>query len=255
MRTRIKICGLTNLDDALCAASAGADLLGFIFAPESRRYVTAKQVRPIVEGVLASCRLTGQTAPRFVGVYVDEQIGRIESDLEFAGLDYAQLHGSESLAMLSDLRGRGFKAIRPDAHEWTSNALQAEAFAAAGVHDGPRLLVDAYSPDAHGGTGRLADWRHAAVLARRVDGLMLAGGLTPDNVAAAIATVHPWGVDVSSGVERRPGRKDHAKIQRLITAVCAADARGRHTTRFHPMRSRRFSHSLLARIYSYLPVT
>ena len=219
MAVQVKICGLTNLEDALCAAQAGADMLGFIFTSKSARFVTRAHVSSIIHGVREDCRSRGTGVPKFVGVFVDENANVIESTLDAVGLDYAQLHGSESLEVLRHFSRRVFKAVRPRPDEEIISATQIEAFASLGVDGGPSLLIDAYTPDAYGGTGQRADWTYASAVARRVDGLMLAGGLNPDNVAAAIKAVHPWGVDVSSGVEAQPGRKDHAKVRSFVTAV------------------------------------
>ncbi len=136
-----------------------------------------------------------------------------------AGLDYAQLHGDEGPEQLAEQRGRGFKAVRPGSLD---EALDAAArYAGFGPKGGPNLLLDAYHPGEYGGTGIRADWSTAAVIASRVPRLLLAGGLTPQNVAEAIAAVQPWGVDVSSGVEAAPGRKDHAKLRDFVRAALA----------------------------------
>ncbi len=207
---RVKICGLTNLEDAQVAAQAGADLLGFIFYPPSPRYVTPAQVR----GILAELRdsIDGPL-PRTVGVFVDEPLEAVQAILEEATIDYAQLHGGEPPVLLEQLAGRAFKALRPSSRE--EALADAEWYAELGLPDGPQLLLDAYDPQAYGGTGRKADWAVAQELARSVR-LLLAGGLTPANVARAVETVQPWGVDVSSGVERAPGRKDHAAVRAFV---------------------------------------
>jgi phosphoribosylanthranilate isomerase len=225
-RTRVKICGLTALADALCAAEAGADFLGFVLYPRSPRFVTPDQVAVIVAGVR---RHLGLDALRFVGVFVDEPVERVRATLDRAGLDLAQLHGSEPPAALAALPGRAFKAIRPQ------NRAEAEAALVTytpptGPGPFPGLLLDAYHPDRFGGTGLAADWALAADLARRTR-LLLAGGLAPENVADAIARVLPWGVDVSSGVEHSPGVKDHDRVRAFIQAVRAADRAARRIDR------------------------
>ncbi|RME13208.1 MAG: phosphoribosylanthranilate isomerase [Ardenticatenia bacterium] len=218
-RTFIKICGLTNEDDALAAAEAGADFLGFVFYPKSPRYVTPETVARIVETVRATY---GADAPRFVGVFVDETPERVRAILDTAGLDLAQLHGSEPPAEVRMLAPRAFKAIRPQTRG------DAEATTAAYAHVIPReahlpqFLMDAYHPWEVGGTGIVADWAVGLVLARSYR-LLLAGGLTPETVGAAIARVQPWGVDVSSGVEREKGRKDHARLRAFVEAVRTAN--------------------------------
>ncbi len=238
--TRVKICGITNLADARVAVEAGADLLGFILYPRSPRYVEPEVIREIVEGMkneIKDSKLKiGATAgefpppnlqfsifnfqfPRFVGVFVNEPIARVAAILEETGLDYAQLHGDETPEMMAVLEGRAFKALRPANAD--AAAAQAERYAGLGPKEdhAPRWLMDAYDPHEYGGTGKRADWHVAASLARRYPGLLLAGGLTADNVDAAIRAVRPWGVDVSSGVELRPGRKDHEKVLAFIRHV------------------------------------
>lgn len=209
--TIVKICGLTNLEDALAAAEAGADLLGFILYPKSPRYVTPEMVAAIVAGVRAAT----PTPPRSVGVFVNESTAQVLTTLAQTGLDLAQLHGDEAADDLLALHGRGFKAVRPTGLE---DALAlAQEYASSGA--GPDLLIDAYDAHAYGGTGQRADWAAAAIVAQRVPHLLLAGGLTPEHVAAAVQAVRPWGVDVASGVEQAPGRKDHAKVRAFITAA------------------------------------
>jgi phosphoribosylanthranilate isomerase len=140
--------------------------------------------------------------------------------LDYCGLDLAQLHGEETPELLAVLPGRAFKALRPrDAAE---AANQADLFARFGPAGGPDLLVDAYHPALRGGGGKTGDWQLAAGLASQ-HRLLLAGGLTPDNVAAAIAQVHPWGVDVASGVEAMPGRKDHNRVRAFVAAAKGRD--------------------------------
>lgn len=211
--TIVKICGLTNLEDALVAAAAGADLLGFILYPKSPRYVAPEAITEILAGVRAAF----PAPPRSVGVFVNAPTTQVLAVLDHTGLDLAQLHGDESAAEVAALAGRGFKAVRPAGFE---DALAlAKAYAAIGASAGPAMLIDAYDPHAYGGTGQRSDWTAAAAVAQRVSHLLLAGGLTPDNVAAAVQAVRPWGVDVASGVEASPGRKDHAKVRAFIAAA------------------------------------
>lgn len=226
----VKICGLTTIDDALVAVDAGADLLGFIFYDKSPRYITPTEVRAIVTRLRpADHRLpitdhgspiTVHRSPLLVGVFVNPSLEQVVRTLDYCGLDLAQLHGEEAAELLAALPGRAFKALRPrDAAEAAS---QAAAFARFGPASGPDLLVDAYHPTLRGGAGQTGDWSLAASLAGR-HRLLLAGGLTPDNVAQAIAQVHPWGVDVASGVEAAPGRKDHDRIRAFIAAARGDD--------------------------------
>jgi phosphoribosylanthranilate isomerase len=216
--TKIKICGITNPQDALLAAEAGADFLGFILYARSPRFVAVAAIRQISDAVRGACGATGR--PRLVGVFVNEAPPAVAAALADGGLDYAQLHGEEAEADVAALSGRAFKALRP--------ANAADALAGAErywpLSDGlgPRLLIDALAPGgAYGGTGHQADWEAAAAVAQRYPGLLLAGGLTPANVGTAVATVRPWGVDVSSGVELAPGRKDAGQVRALIAAVRA----------------------------------
>ncbi|GAB4514553.1 MAG: phosphoribosylanthranilate isomerase [Anaerolineae bacterium] len=222
---RVKICGLTRLEDAWCAVEAGADFLGFICYPRSPRYLTPRDIRRIV----AEVRARGAQTPA-IGVFVNASLMEVRQVMEAAGLDLVQLHGDEPPDWVAALGGRAFKAIRPPTLSEGITAWERYRPVTSTALEHPRLLVDAYHPDAYGGTGAIGDWTMAAELARRCDRLLLAGGLHPDNVAAAVAMVHPWGVDVSSGVESAPGRKDHGKIRAFIAAVRepgqAADKRG-----------------------------
>ncbi len=211
--TFVKICGLTNLEDARVAVDAGADLLGFIFYAKSPRYVAPEQVATIA----CALRDDGARLPRLVGVFVNASVAEIQRIAAQVGLDHVQLHGNENADWFAPLAGRAYKAVRPaDAASAQASSVQ---FAPLGCATGPTLMIDAYDPQAYGGTGKQTDWHVAADLARQYDGLLLAGGLTPENVAAAIELVQPWGVDVASGVEAEPGRKDHAKVRAFVQAV------------------------------------
>ncbi|RME51684.1 MAG: phosphoribosylanthranilate isomerase, partial [Caldilineae bacterium] len=193
---RVKICGITNEEDALFACTAGADFLGFIFYPPSPRYVTPSKAKEIIQTVQAWCTRENLARPGFVGVFVNESAARVSELLVLAGLDYAQLHGEETPALFEPLAGRAFKALRP--RDEDAALAQALIFAPLGPPTGPQLLIDAYDTESYGGTGKRADWGVAADLARRVPRLLLAGGLNPENVAKAVQVVRPWGVDVSS---------------------------------------------------------
>lgn len=210
--TNIKICGLTNLTDALVATEAGADLLGFIFFPKSPRNVTPDTVATIIPAVREVNPIV-----KTVGVFVNERADRIATIVDQTGLDFIQLHGDETVDWFTSLNGRCYKALRPaDAQ---AAATQAATYAPLSTIDGPHWMLDAYDPHAYGGTGKRADWQTAAQLAQQYPGLLLAGGLTPENVAQAIGVVQPWGVDVASGVEAEPGRKDHAKVRDFVQQV------------------------------------
>lgn len=218
--TRVKICGITNVDDGRCAAEAGADLLGFVFYPKSPRYV-----EPAAAGeITAALRQEfGQQAPRMVGVFVDEPPKRVEAILDEAGLDLAQLHGSEPPAELRMLQPRAFKAIRPQGRG-DAEAMTASFYDVVPDSDDlPQFLIDAYHPWKFGGTGQMTDLAVAKLIAKRFR-LLLAGGLTPETVGPAIERVRSWGVDVSSGVEREKGVKDHDKVRAFIAAAREADA-------------------------------
>ena len=205
----VKICGITNLDDALFAADAGADMLGFIFYPPSPRSIGVADARDIARAMHAR-----RTRPQLIGVFVDESAAHMQRVLDDAMLDAAQLSGNETEDVLRAMRGRAYKVVR--------RAEQADAFAApAQADDIPQLLLEADHPTLYGGTGQRADDALAAQLARRWR-ILLAGGLTPDNVAAAVRAAQPWGVDVASGVEASKGRKNHAAVRAFITAAKAA---------------------------------
>lgn len=218
---RVKICGLTNQADALAAAEAGADYLGFIFYAGSQRAVTPADIAPI-----AATLRRRPDCPALVGVFVNQAAETMAHILETCRLDLAQLSGDEPPRLVGDpaspLYGRAYKALRPQSY------LEAEAEAEwyqppEGRHPLlPDLLLDAYHPALYGGTGQAADWSLAARLTARVPRLMLAGGLTPANVSAAVAQVQPWAVDVAGGVETAPGRKDHAALRQFIAQARAA---------------------------------
>jgi phosphoribosylanthranilate isomerase len=201
---KIKICGITNIDDARAAIGAGADLLGFNFYAKSPRYMTPEKAREIAAQIRSD-----ESRPLLVGVFVNSSLEEIRSVLEIAQVDLAQLHGDEPVHVVEQLHGRGFKALRPTSEE--AAEIDAEWFAPYGPN-APVLLVDAYRKDQYGGTGHVADWSIATKLAQQYP-ILLAGGLTPDNVAEAIRQVRPWGVDVASGVEVSPGQKDVAKMR------------------------------------------
>lgn len=223
MSRLIKICGLRTIDLALAAATAGADLIGLVFAP-SRRQVTVAEAQAIA----AAVRALPPPRPLIVGLFVNETADVIGQIALAAGLEAIQLSGDEPADFPNQTGLPLLKAIRMtgDANE----AAWLARIAAAGPATGPGLpaltaLVDAHVAGAYGGTGQRADWERAAQLARRVPTL-LAGGLTPDNVAHAIAAVDPLGVDVSSGVER-DGQKDAGLMAAFVRAVRAQGAGSR----------------------------
>ncbi len=212
---QVKICGLTNLADANAALEAGANLLGFNFYRKSPRYIA-----PETAGAIAAQIRSGGNGPQLVGVFVNSPLAEVRAILQIARLDLAQLHGDEPAQLVEQLVGRGFKALRP------TSAAEAESDAARFAPGGPpapALLIDAYRKDQYGGTGHTADWSIATTLAQRYP-ILLAGGLTPENVAAAIRQVKPWGVDVSSGVETSPGKKDAEKMRAFVEQCRQADS-------------------------------
>ncbi len=216
--TTVKICGLTNWEDAFVATQAGADLLGFNFYRRSPRCITPEDALDICNGLRAEF---GTACPLLVGVFVNEVVGVISAITAKVGLQFAQLSGDESDDMLRELRGIGFKAIRPanlamalDDVGYFSPYFPADERA-------PSLLLDAYHPKLYGGTGEQASAEVALAVREQVPRLMLAGGLTPQNVAERVHAIAPWGVDVASGVEvsGEPRVKDHDKLWAFIEAA------------------------------------
>ena len=198
MTVRIKICGITSREDALHAAACGADALGFVFYAGSPRCVAA-------ETAAAICAALPPFVTR-VGLFVNAAPAQIRAIAEACGLDAIQLHGDEAPAACDFAPRRTIKALRvKDAASLAGHAQFATS----------ALLLDAWVADAYGGTGQACNWELAAGVARQRP-VILAGGLTPDNVAAAVRQVRPYGVDVSSGVEQAPGRKDPAKVAEFI---------------------------------------
>jgi len=204
--TRIKVCGITRPEDAVAAATLGAWAIGFVFADSPRR-VSPEQAAGIASGVPPGILK--------VGVFVDEKPDAIESIAEKVGLDLLQLHGSES-PQLCDALGpdRVVKALRVRSKESLARA-------AAYVGHCYAVLLDAWDPSASGGTGKAWDWALASVA--EFPRLILAGGLSSGNVGEAISRVHPWAVDVSSGVESAPGRKDPERLRAFFSAVRKAE--------------------------------
>lgn len=215
---KVKICGITRIEDALVAAEAGADLLGFNFFKKSPRYISPENAATICDSLRAQ---VGSACPILVGVFVNEVVGVISAITRKVGLNCAQLHGDESEAMLKELYGIGFKAIRPmnlaqaldDVNYFKPQFPTDERW--------PSLLLDAYHPSLYGGTGEQASTEVALAVKAQVPRLMLAGGLTPENVTGRVQAIQPWGVDTASGVEfeGQAGIKDAAKVRAFITAV------------------------------------
>lgn len=237
----VKICGITNLDDALAAIEAGADMLGFNLYPGSPRYVPPGRVADIVSAVRHHLAPKMEHGAReegrrilLVGVFVNEPLARVRAICDECGLDLAQLHGSEPPQEVRALRPRAYKAIRPRtiAEAEAIVGMYAPTFMLSpyqgeGWEGIPDFLVDACKPWAWGGTGEHASWDAALWVARRYRTL-LAGGLTPEDVVQAIALVKPWGVDVASGVEIKPGVKDHRKLREFVKRAKGTHKNGKN---------------------------
>lgn len=228
----VKICGTTSLKDAQVAVEAGADALGFVFA-ESPRRVTAEQAREIISGL-------GKDVEK-IGVFVDDDIDGIVDAVRTAGLTGVQIHGDGDEGLAVRLRER-FAKDAPGAMRLRilqvlhfgagENALDAELGALRRTDAIDAVLVDSRTAQLRGGTGVRYDWqaaRRSFVEAVPHLRMVVAGGLRPENVREAIETLHPWGVDVVSGVEATPGRKDAAKVRAFVENARAA-ARGLRAT-------------------------
>ena len=197
-QVKIKVCGMTSLKDTLVAVEEGADAVGFIFYKKSPRSVTMKIAREIILEL-----------PPFVdtvGVFVDETEEKINKIADYCNLDMVQLHGDESPAFCKKMRRRVIKAIRVKDMQ---SVKKLSSFEVSG------FLLDTFSENIHGGTGKVFDW-NLALPAKKLGPVIMAGGLTPNNVRQAIQRVRPYGVDVCSGVESQPGIKDHKKIRDFL---------------------------------------
>ena len=211
-RIRIKICGITDLKDAAAAVEAGADALGFIFYDKSPRSVAPEVARVIIEQL-----------PPFVdtvGVFVDRKRQEVEEIIRFCGLGYAQLHGKESPKYCERLARFAapcqiIKALRVGSHLQPRDITPYNNYVKG-------FLLDTYQKGVQGGTGQSFDWSLIQGLQLQRD-VILAGGLDANNVQAALETVHPYAVDVNSGVETAPGQKDHSLIKKFIRQVRACE--------------------------------
>lgn len=195
---RVKICGITNIVDALHAVRAGADALGFVFSEESPRYLFPEQAASIIREL-----------PPFVqavGLFVNADIDFVNATAEQCRLDMLQLHGDESPEFCQQVKRRVIKAFRV---KDITSLDPIRNYRVAGI------LLDAYSPKAYGGTGMIFNW-DVVKEAEKYGPIILAGGLAPDNVRQAVENVCPYAVDVSSGVEAAPGRKDPEKMREFI---------------------------------------
>jgi phosphoribosylanthranilate isomerase len=201
--TKIKICGLTRVEDALLSAQLGADFLGFIFVPDSPRFIEPEAAAEIIRAVADR-----EVSPKAVGVFRDASNEYIREVASLAGLDLVQLHGTESEEDISTLDLPAVKSFRVgDTLPDTTSVPSAEW-----------LLFDTYDERRTGGTGRRFDWSLLAMYPRSKP-FFLAGGLTPDNVGAAVSLARPDAIDLASGVEAEPGIKDHHKLRSLFERV------------------------------------
>ena len=203
MSVRVKICGITNVEDARLAVEAGADLIGLNFYPPSPRYIsesTAREIRAALPATVLS-----------VGVFVNAEREHIATLAERLDLHAVQFHGDETHADCSGWSQKTIKAARIGSEDPLDLALEWEAYPT------DYILLDTYRPGRYGGTGETFAWEHVANLtAAQRQRIILAGGLTPENVTAAVQAVRPWAVDVASGVESTPGRKDPEKLRAFI---------------------------------------
>jgi phosphoribosylanthranilate isomerase len=206
---QIKICGVTNLNDAGACAVMGANMIGFNFHPRSPRYIEPGATRRIIEAMPA-----GVCA---VGVFVDASAEEIRNTADAAGVRCVQLHGPTSPETCSKL-AREFRVIRAFSTDPQFRPEEASLFSDCDV------LVDAHHPNLRGGTGLTCDWPAARTARSFARFLILSGGLTEQNVGQAIATVAPHAVDVCSGVESAPGEKNHRGLENFITAVRTANS-------------------------------
>jgi phosphoribosylanthranilate isomerase len=196
---KVKICGITNLEDAQTAVEAGADALGFVFYSASPRHVSPVQAAKIIRDLPPFVQI--------VGLFVNEDLATVNATADECGLDVVQLHGDETPKYCESVLRRVIKAFRVKDITTLDLLLQ---YHVSGY------LLDAWSQAAHGGTGTTFNWKIAAEAVQRGRRIVLAGGLTPENIAESIRKVRPYGVDVSSGVESAPGRKDPSKIRHFI---------------------------------------
>ena len=202
---KVKICGIGDAAMALVAAEAGADFIGLVFVPNTPRLVTLAQAAQIVKEL-------GSDGPKVVGLFMDAPVGEINAIAEVVGLDYVQLSGNEAPTLVAQLNRPVIKTVRCGGQHIDELLSEAEMWHKVGA----TVLLDA--PGTAGGQGKLADWDNAAAVAARYP-IILAGGLNPANVAEASALVQPWGIDVSSGVERERGVKDATLVRAFVKAA------------------------------------
>jgi phosphoribosylanthranilate isomerase len=194
---RVKFCGITNIDDALKACELGVDALGFVFA-KSKRQISPEKAAEIIEKLPPLIST--------VGVFVDEDIDIVKDIKEKCRLDYIQLHGDETSDYCRLLNGKIIKTIK--------NNIETISY-----YEVSCILLDTYVPGVSGGTGKVYDWSLALKAKKYNKPIILAGGLTPENVAEAVRKVKPYGVDVSSGIEKSPGEKNYKKMKEFMKRV------------------------------------
>ena len=202
---RVKICGITHMADAAAAVELGADALGFIFA-KSPRQITPQKAKDITRRISPFVKT--------IGVFVNEQPARIREIMDFCGLDLVQLHGNESVSACSDLAPRVIKAFRVQGEESLLEIANFKGHVRA-------ILLDAYQKGLNGGTGKTFDWRLAVKSKETGIPMVLSGGLDADNIEEALERVNPFAVDISSGIEKKPGIKDHGKMLIFMEKVTA----------------------------------
>ncbi len=198
---KVKICGITNLDDAVAAMDMGADLLGFNFYPKSPRYVAPEKAESIINKL-----------PGFIdtaGVFVNASVEQIHETNAVCQLDWVQLHGDEDSEFCRSLLSHSVKTMKAIRVKDQKDIESANDFFTDAV------LLDAFDPDKYGGTGLTFDWNIIGHISKRV---FLAGGINPDNAAAAV-NLGVYGIDVCSGIEAEPGKKDHKKMQKLFDNI------------------------------------
>ena len=210
--TRVKICGIRTLEDAQVAAEAGADFIGLVFVPGRRRRLETKAAREIVDGLKSSL----ETAPKIVGLFADQPLDEVNPIISACNLDLAQLCGTESLDYCRETVAQVIKVLHiPQGQTSSASTRELSNKILNHVEAGHTVTLDRLVEGLQGGTGESFDWSIAAELSQQGHSFLMAGGLSPDNVADAVAMAHPWGVDVSSGVETN-GVKDHQKIRDFI---------------------------------------
>ncbi len=203
MNTKVKICGITNLRDARAAAAAGADFLGFVFYRKSPRYIPPSKARRLISRLPRTvCK---------VGVFVNEDKECVQAVAASCGLDMVQFHGAEAPAYVNSFKGCGvIKAVR---------VRERRSLEGLDRYRADFFLLDTFRRGRFGGTGEVFAWKVLASLAKKKAKIIVSGGLTPENVGGLLQVFRPYAVDVSSGVEKAPGRKDHKRVKKFIDTV------------------------------------